>query len=62
MLAERLHGPGALAALARARGQFDTPAFRSYLAGRLGLRRRITGLPGKLTPGVLELTRSPRGE
>jgi hypothetical protein len=38
MLAERLHGPGTLAALARARGQFGTPAFRTYLAGKLGLR------------------------
>jgi hypothetical protein len=37
MLAEGCHGPGTLAALARARDQFDTPAFRTYLAGRLGL-------------------------
>jgi hypothetical protein len=38
MPAEGCNGPGSLAALARARGQFDTSAFRTYLAGKLGLR------------------------
>jgi hypothetical protein len=37
MVAEGCGGIGAPAALRLAQEQFDTPAFRAYLAGKLGL-------------------------